>query len=154
MSGCGWRHHGWWFRGAHNVGVDEADLIWNRAALSNGGGSPGAGDTALVTALAFHGLAMSGGVLDAFERTLADVTQTEAAFRWLGLESIAALLASVRQDAAAGALGDDDRAEALEREADERYNAILPSDAVLQAAFRARLKEDPGAFAGLQGGAR
>jgi hypothetical protein len=132
------------------VGVDEADLIWNRAALNGSGGSPGAGDTAL----AFHGLAMSDGVLDAFERTSADLTQTEAALRWLGLESIAALLTSMRQDVVSGALDDDHRAEALERQADERYNAVLPTDAVLRPAFRTRLKEDPGAFTGLQGGAR
>jgi hypothetical protein len=131
--------------------VDEADLIWNRAAaLGNGGGSPRAGDTALATALAFHGLAMSGGVLDAVERTSAAINQAEAAFRWLGLEFIAALLASIQQDVTAGTLEDDDQAEALEREADERYNAILPSDAILEAAFRARLQEDRTAFAVLQ----
>jgi hypothetical protein len=32
-------------------------MIWNRAALDDGGASPGAGDTALAAALAFHGLA-------------------------------------------------------------------------------------------------
>lgn len=131
------------------MGVDEAALIWNRAAFNDGSSSPEAGDTALATALAFHGLAMSGGVLDAFERTSEDVPQIQAAFRWLGLESIAELLASVRQDIADGALDHDDRAEALEREADERYNVILASDAVLEAAFRVRLKQDPNAFAGL-----
>ncbi len=130
--------------------LDEADLIWNRtAALGNSGGSPRAGDTALATALAFHGLAMSGGVLDAVERTSAAINQAEAAFRWLGLESIAALLASIQQDVTAGTL-EDDQAEALEREAGERYNAILPSDAILEAAFRARLQEDRTAFAVLQ----
>jgi hypothetical protein len=132
--------------------VDEADLIWNRATLDDGGASPGAGDTALAAALAFHGLAMSGGVLDAFERILGVAARTEAAFRWLGLEQAAALLAWVHREIAAGALDNDDRAEVFEREADERYNAILPSDAVLQAAFRARLREDPSAFAGLQDG--
>jgi hypothetical protein len=133
--------------------VDEADLIWNRAALDGGGASPGAGDIALAAMLAFHGLAMSGGVLDAFERTPGGTAQTEAACRWLGLEPVAALLVWVRHEIAAGALGDADRAEVLEREADERYNAILPADAILQAAFRSRLREDPSAFAGLQDGA-
>jgi hypothetical protein len=134
--------------------VDEADLIWNRATLGDGGASPEAGDTALAAALAFHGLAMSGGVLDAFERTLGDAARTEAAFRWLGLEQAAALLAWLQREIAAGALDNDDRAEVFEREADERYNAILPSDAILQTAFRARLREDPSAFAGLQDGVR
>ena len=49
----------WRFCDAHNGGVDEADLIWNRAALDDGGASPGAGDMALAAVLAFHGLAMS-----------------------------------------------------------------------------------------------
>jgi hypothetical protein len=127
--------------------VDAADLIWNRAALCNGGESPGIGDAALATALAFHGLAMNSGVLDAVERTSADHARIEAAFQWLGLQPIAALLASVREDIAAGALDGDERAEALEREADERYSATLPSDATLEAVFRDRLNENPNAFA-------
>jgi len=90
---------------------------------------------------------MNGGVLDAVERTSADHVRIDAAFRWLGLERIAALLALVRRDVAAGALDDDERAEALERAADERYTAVLPSDAALEAVFRGRLKEDPSAFA-------
>ena len=53
-------------------------MIWNRAVLDDGGASPGAGDTALAAALAFHGLAMSGGVLDAFERTPGGATLAEA----------------------------------------------------------------------------
>jgi hypothetical protein len=36
--------------------------------------------------------------------------------------------------------------EALELEADERYNAVLTSDADLEAAFRRRLVENPTAF--------
>jgi hypothetical protein len=44
-------------------------------------------------------------------------------------------------------LDDDDLADALERDADERYGVLLPSDAVLNAAFRACLKEAPDAFA-------
>src|SRR6266700_7003392 len=42
----------WRFCDAHNGGVDEADLIWNRAALDDGGASPGAGDMALAAVLA------------------------------------------------------------------------------------------------------
>lgn len=47
--------------------VDAADLIWNRAALEGGGASPGPGDFTLADALAFHGLVMNGGALDAAE---------------------------------------------------------------------------------------
>lgn len=127
--------------------MDASDLIWNRAALNDGGSSPGVGDATLATALAFHGLAMSGGVLDAVERMSPDVEHIEDAFRWLGLDGVSSLLASVRQDIAAGVLDDDDLADGLERDADERYGVLLPSDAVLNAAFRARLKEAPDAFA-------
>jgi hypothetical protein len=128
--------------------MDLAETIWNRAIFSGGGGSPEIGDIALATAITFHGLAMNGGVLDAVERKSADLSRVEDAYQWLGLGQIAALLEAVRQDVAAGALDDDDRAEALEHAADQRYQTILPSDEVLYAAFRARLAKDPGAFAG------
>src|SRR5258708_23613111 len=36
----------------HNVRMDAADLIWNRAALSDGGEPPAAADAALTTVLA------------------------------------------------------------------------------------------------------
>ena len=78
---------------------------------------------------------------------------TEAAFRWLGLEPVAALLVWVRHEIAAGTLRNDDQAEVFEREADERYNAILPSDAILQPLSGLGSGEDPSAFAGLQDGA-
>ncbi len=128
--------------------MDAADLIWNRAALEQGGSSPGAGDRALADVLAFHGLAMSGGVLDAIERTsAADLARIGAAFRWFGLEAVDDLLASVRRDIQAGALDELDRAEALELTVDADYQAILPSDEALQMVFRRRLDADPSAFA-------
>jgi hypothetical protein len=126
--------------------MDAGDRIWNRAAMQGGGDKPAAGDRALADALSFHSLAMSGGVLDAVERS-DNLTAVEDGFRWLGLDRIAELLASVRHDIDAGALDDEDRIEALEQEADERYNAVLTSDADLEAAFRRRLVENPTAFA-------
>lgn len=84
---------------SQNVPVDAADLIWNRAALEKGGTSPGVGDHALADLLAFHGLAMNGGVLDAIERTSPEgQARIGVAFRWFGLESVDHLLASVRRD--------------------------------------------------------
>ena len=127
--------------------MDAADLIWNRAALKGGGTSPGPGDVALADALAFHGLVMNGGVLDAAERlSVEDHAKVAAAYRWLGLEAVADLVASVRRDLESGVLDDADRAEALELDADRRYAAILQSDEVLEAAFRRRLNDDPAAF--------
>ena len=127
--------------------MDAADLIWNRAALEGGGASPGAGDLALADALAFHGLVMNGGVLDAAERLSAeDYPKVAAAYRWLGLETVADLVASVRRGLESGVLDDADRAEALELDADRCYAAILQSDEALEAAFRRRLNDDPAAF--------
>lgn len=127
--------------------MEAADLIWNRAALEGGGTSPGVGDRALADLLAFHGLAMSGGVLDAVERTsVPDLARIGATFRWFGLETIAILLASVRREILAGVLDELDQAEALELAADRDYQAILPSDESLATAFRRRLEEDPSAF--------
>jgi hypothetical protein len=114
--------------------------------MQGGGDKPAAGDRALADALSFHSLAMSGGVLNAVERS-DNLTGVEDGFGWLGLDRIAELLASVRHDIDAGALDDEDRMEALEQEADERYNAVLTSDADLEAAFRGRLVENPTAFA-------
>jgi hypothetical protein len=125
--------------------MDAGYRIWNRAAMQGGGDNPAAGDRALADALSFHSLAMSGGVLDAVERS-DNLTAVEDGFRWLGLDRIAELLASVRHAIVAGALDDEDRMEALEVEADERYNAVLNSDADLEAAFRRRLVENPTAF--------
>jgi hypothetical protein len=128
--------------------VDAADLIWNRAAREHGGTSPGPGDVALADALAFHSLAMSGGVLDAVERTSGDdLAKAEAGFRWLGLGSLADLLASIRRDIESGALDDDEQAEAMELASDRGYQAALPSDEALIAAFQRRLDDDPSAFA-------
>lgn len=133
---------------SQNVPVDAADLIWNRAALEKGGTSPGVGDHALADLLAFHGLAMNGGVLDAIERTSPEgQARIGVAFRWFGLESVDHLLASVRRDIEAVALDELDRAEALELAADRDYQAIVPSDEALLIAFRRRLDDDPGAFA-------
>ena len=70
--------------------AEAADLIWNRAALEHGGTTPGIGDRAQADVLAFHGLVMSGGMLDAVERTPAgDRARIEAAFRWFGLDAVA-----------------------------------------------------------------
>jgi hypothetical protein len=128
--------------------VEAADLIWNRAALERGGTTPGVGDRALADVLAFHGLVMSGGVLDVMERVPAgDQVRIGAAFRWFGLEAVDDLLAFVRREVKAGALDELARAEALEVAADRAYQAILPTDDALVAAFRHRLADDPGAFA-------
>lgn len=130
--------------------VDDADLIWNRAATERGGYQPGPGDSALAALLSLHGLAMSGGLLDAVERLPREqLDRAEAAYRWFGLESAANVLATVGGEVEEGALDDDDLADALEARAEEEYGRAVPSDRVLVDAFRARLTEEPSAFAPL-----
>ncbi|RAN78620.1 hypothetical protein B5P43_17040 [Bacillus sp. SRB_336] len=124
--------------------MDEADRIWNRS-LELGRTHERAGDIALAAALGFHSSATSGGFLDAVEgRTAESLSAVESAFTWLDLESVAQVIADVRSEIDAGAL--DERAEQLELSAEERYNAIIPSDAALESAFRLRLVEMPEAF--------
>src|SRR5260370_28944495 len=101
--------------------MNSADAIWNRAALENGGPHPRAGDAALSAVLRLHSLAMSGGLLDAVERlTDAQLDAAESGYGWLGLPAAAQVVAYIRSEIRAGALDDDDRAESLEHEADQR----------------------------------
>lgn len=128
--------------------MDVADEIWNRAAMNGGGSEPLPGDAALAWVLGVHNLAMSGGLLDAVERSPSpDLDAAEAGFRWLRLEAAADVIAMVRREIDTGALDDDDRAEALEGRADDEYAQFVPADQTLVEAFRVRYSEDPSAFA-------
>jgi hypothetical protein len=44
------------------MNLDAKYLVWNRAAIENGGENPRAGDRALTDALKAHGLVMNDGV--------------------------------------------------------------------------------------------
>jgi hypothetical protein len=128
--------------------ADPADVIWNRAALDDGGPCPRHGDAALSAVLGLHGLAMSGGLLDAVERGAdPELDAAERGYAWLGHPDAARLIAFVRDQIRAGALRDADRADQLERQADQRYADIIPADATLYSAFRRRLAAEPPAFA-------
>lgn len=128
--------------------MDSADEVWNRAATSGGGPEPRPGDAALASVLGVHNLAMSGGLLDAVERsTPADLDAAEVGFRWLRVEAAGEVLAMARREIEAGALDDDDRAEALEGRADDEYGLVVPTDQALVDAFRVRYAEEPDAFA-------
>ncbi len=124
--------------------MDLADDIWNRAAL---GGGTRAGDLALSSVLRLHGLAMSGGLLDAIER----LTPAEAESGRGGLSVAGAGTGGGRGGIGAprgrgGALDDDERAEALELRTDEEYGHVITSDDTLESAFRTRLAAEPDAF--------
>ena len=128
--------------------MSDADLIWNRAATQRGGAAPAKGDRHLSAALAFHGLAMSGGVLDAVGRQSPEqLDDAESGLRWLGFPAAAAVVAKVRRKVADGALDDPERADRLERRANRNYAEAVEDDSALHSAFRSRLRTDPDAFA-------
>ena len=69
--------------------MDQADEIWNRATVG-GGDTPREGDVALAASLAFHGLAMNGGVLHAFEVLSAEeLGRARDGFTWLAMPEVA-----------------------------------------------------------------
>lgn len=128
--------------------MDAADDVWNRAAMAGGGPHPHKGDAALVSVLAVHNMAMSGGLLNTVEQATPDqLDAAEAGFRWLRLDAAAGVVAMVRREVEAGALDDDDRAEELEGRADDEDGRVVPADQTLVDAFRTRFAEDPQAFA-------
>ena len=72
--------------------MDDADRIWNRAT-QGGGDEPREGDAALSAALAFHGLAMNGGVLHAFDvLSPEELGRARDGFAWLELSEVAQFL--------------------------------------------------------------
>jgi hypothetical protein len=130
--------------------VDEADQIWNRAAMEGGGPQPRVGDRALTSVLRLHGLAMGGGMLDAVERlTDGQLDEAEVGYRWLGLDAGAEVVAYVRREIVSGALDDGARAEALECRADADYGRAIQTDSTIETVYRDLLGELPEAFASL-----
>lgn len=133
------------------AGLSNADLVWNRAALEAGGNPPAEGDAALAALLAFHNIAMNGGVLHSAEFHSEDaIASALAGYRYFGLHAAAGavewtltMLRETDLDA------DDDLADRVEFEADERYAAAIPSDATLSEAFEAFRRKNPTAFSPL-----
>ena len=115
--------------------------------MEAGGDDTRAGDHALSGLLSFHSRAMSGGVLDAVETATAeDLTLAEDGFRFFALADAADVVARVRSVLAAGDLSASDLEE-LERDADSRYAAIVPSDGTIVERFESRLRAEPDLFA-------
>jgi hypothetical protein len=87
---------------------------------------------------------MNGGLLDAVDRlSESELDAAEEGFRWLDLDAAALVVDYVRNEIRDGANDDEDRAERLELEADDRYSAVIPTDSMLVAAFRPRLAAEP-----------
>jgi len=119
----------------------SSETIWNRAC-GNGPAAPGAGDTALMAVLTFHGLAMNGGVLYALQcLTAGELDAARAGYRYFGFANAAGVIGAGQ---AALAQGLD--ADSLEETLADAYAAIL-DDGVLMQAFEARLATRPADFA-------
>ena len=141
--------------------MDEADQIWNRACdpfplLDE------AGDRALQAVLFVHGQVMNGGVASAVEyRSPDEIEAAIAGFGYFGRNEIGQVLREALEVAfPAGAVADVEEREqhmlALDQATWERleqleraYNALVPSDQVLEDMFRQRLRESPRDFAHL-----
>ena len=116
--------------------MDDADQIWNRAT-QGGGDQPREGDAALSAALVFHGLAMNGGVLHAYDvLSPEELGRARDGFAWLELSEVAQFLEDTAQSIAATNWDDEDAVVTLEASADDRYGLILPNDQALEDAFR------------------
>jgi hypothetical protein len=117
---------------------DTPTIIWNRAAMADGGPAPGPGDTALSAALRLHSMIMSGGLDHALDvLTPEDFASAAGGFRYLQLSDVADLVEQA-QDAPS-----DDILEEL----DARYSALVPRDQVISDQFEALLQQRPDDFA-------
>ena len=119
--------------------LSQADRIWNRAAMEDGGRSPRVGDMHLSALLAVHGMFMNGGVDHALEVLSEDEYEAGIqGFRYFGLPAVASVL-----EAARGCEPDD------RERFDQEYGVVVPNDAVLGTAFEAAFAFQPGSFAPL-----
>jgi hypothetical protein len=134
------------------VGSDQ-DTVWNRATMEAGGTSPREGDRALADLLRFHSLAMNGGVLHGYEICSEEqVAAALAGYGYFGLdEAVAAVAWLVAEASGVDLESDQDAAERLEVEGDERYARAVPTDAALFAAFELRYRDHADAFAPVSG---
>jgi len=116
----------------------EADRVWNRACGQGDCDNPGVGDSALAALLAFHGVAMNGGVLHALEACSGvDIGAATAGYRFFGLAEVAnvieAALAELQEIQARG--DDPEEIDRLEPALEDRYATHVPADQTLVDAF-------------------
>ena len=108
-----------------------------------------AGDRALADVMLAHSLAMNGGVIYSIEsRSSQQRIAAIAGYRFFGLDAAADVVEEITRRWRSGDL-DDEAAENLELEADERYGAVVRDDDVLVTAFEARYETAPNEFAPL-----
>ncbi len=104
--------------------MHAADAVWNRALDRPEPPGEREGDAALRTLLSFHGAAMNGGPLHAWEVVGPEGTAAAVAgYRYFFLADAASAVEWLRAAVVAVDLGDIDAAEAVELQADDRTTA-------------------------------
>jgi hypothetical protein len=131
--------------------MNPSDEVWNRACAEAGGPKAltAAGDRALADMVLAHSLAMNAGVIHSIESLSSEQRIAAiAGYRYFGLDAAADVLEELSRRWRSGGL-DDEAAENLETEADERYGTVVRDDDVLVVAFEARYDTAPNEFAPL-----
>jgi hypothetical protein len=104
--------------------LSERELVWNRAAMEEGGSARRAGDAALAAMLSVHNIAMNGGLLHSVEHhTDAELDEGISGYRYFGLGPAADVVEWVRSERRG--VETDEALDALEAEADRRYGEVL-----------------------------
>jgi chloramphenicol 3-O-phosphotransferase len=125
--------------------LTAASMVWNRAALDNGGSRPGKGDRALAALLTLHGLVMNGGLHHALEVLSPEQVDIAAeGLIYFHLDAVARLIGKVRSESSLR-----ERNDTSEAEANGLYAALIPDDNVIAREFERRYAESPEEFSSL-----
>lgn len=127
--------------------ADDLVELWNRAAVAIMDGhlvDARAGDVALERVIAFDGEVQANGLLARVEIT-EGLEEALAAWRWFGLEQVAALVERARQVSAST---DEAFLDQQEVELDQAYAAV-GGESVIEDALARRYAADPEAFSPL-----
>jgi hypothetical protein len=123
-----------------------SERVWNRAALEDGGLSPGPGDTALASLLLLHGLIMNGGVHHAIEcvgpsRLLAAAD----GYAYFGFPDVCTFFRGAAGDPMLSTWTDD-----TEVLANRRYSEMISDDSLLLTRFEETLDRRRDQFAPIE----
>lgn len=120
-----------------------ADKVWNRAAMEDGGVSPGPGDRALASLLLLHGLAMNGGIHHAIEcLTPEEFSAAIEGFSYFDFDEIADWLSGASSDPLLKKWTEN-----TEAAANFRYAECIPDDGYLSRRFEAVFRDRASDFA-------
>lgn len=125
--------------------LTPADLIWNRAAMDDGGSDPLKGDRHLAALLYLHSLIMNGGVLHGLECLEADEFAAACrGYEFFGLTEVGPFLNRVLREATESS--ESDHMDRLEASSDRDYMTIISSEQAIEDAFLRVLAQNPEYF--------